>query len=144
MTGKGCFFKKYVSCQALIQYHNMSSVIDGLSSALKPYGYLIQGTLLIPLHCQDLHQFGAEQGWDRKTPSVITTQYSKNNFTANSLPDITIGTHVPMQIQGQGHGMHIRTSHIHRSPQTILCTYNKRKRNCHFPCRCILRFLSLE
>ena len=66
MTGKGWFLKKYVSCQALKQYHNKSSVIDGLSSALKPYGYLIQGTLLISLHWQDLSPIWSRAGMRQK------------------------------------------------------------------------------
>ena len=93
----GRFLNKSVLCQALIQYRNTPSVRDGLSPAQKLYGHPIQDTL--PIHQQaflpEWQHSREETG--RRTQQSQEAAAARYNFTANSLPDITVGTNVAVQ-----------------------------------------------
>ena len=70
---------------------------DGLSPAQKLYGHPIQDTL--PIHQQAFlpeWQHSREET-ERHTQQSQEAAAARYNFTANSLPDITVGTNVAVQ-----------------------------------------------
>ena len=132
---------KSVLCQALIQYRNTPSMRDGLSPAQKLYGHPIQDTL--PIHQQAFlpeWQHSREET-ERRTQQSQEAAAARYNFTANSLPDITVGTNVAVQNARTGswdtYGL-VTSLGPHRHYHVRTARGKTLIRNCLFLCRHVL------